>query len=188
MANETRVGAPVTAVGGLRRGPLGTPLPTDASKALDAALKAVGLVGEDGLSESEDRKGDDKRAWSGTIARTVQQEYGLQVTFTLIERTEEALKVVHGDGNVTVQKTGTTELRTILHNSKVLPRCVWVAEIKDENTKIRKVYPIAQVTEVGEVQYSHSELITYEVTLTAYEDEAGQHEYEYEENQVPETV
>lgn len=180
MANETRVGSPVKAVGGLRSADLGSPLPTDAEGVLDAAYKALGLLGEDGLSESEERSVEDERAWGGTIARTVQTEYGLKVTFTFIERTTAVLQEVRGKDNVIVEEvTGGTK-RTMLFNSKTLPRRSYIADIKDGDYKLRKVYPTAQITEVGETQFVHSTLIKYEVTLTAYEDEAGNNEYEYD--------
>lgn len=180
MANETRVGSPVKAVGGLRSGDIGTPLPTDAVSVLDAALKALGLIGEDGLSESEERSTEDERAWGGSIARTVQTEYGLKVTFTFIERTTAVLQEVRGKDNVIEEKVAGGTQRTVLFNSKTLPPRVYVADIKDGDYALRKVYPNAQITEVGETQFVHSTLIKYEVTLTAYEDEHGNNEYEYD--------
>lgn len=180
MANETRVGAPVKAVGGLRRADLGTPLPTDAVSVLDAAFEALGLIGEDGLSESEERNTEDERAWGGTIARTVQTEYGLKVTFTFIERSTAVMKQVRGKDNVIEEQVAGGTQRTMLFNSKTLPRQVIVADIKDGDYVLRKVYPLAQITEVGETQFVHSSLIKYEVTLTAYEDENGNNQYEYD--------
>lgn len=183
MANQIKVGAPLKAAGGLLRGPLGTPLPTDASLLLDEGLKAVGLLGEDGLNEAENRSNEETRVWGGGLGRVLQTEWGLQLSFTMTERTTETLKQVHGPENVS-EKAGATEgttLRTVLRNSKTLPPQVYVAEIKDGPTRIRKVYPQAQVTEVGDVTYSHNSVIQYEVTLACYEDESGQAGYDYDE-------
>lgn len=180
MANQTRIGAP-KASGGLFSGPLGTELPTDATTALGAGLKLTGLVGEDGLSETTERNNEQERAWGGQIARVVQSEYGLTFTFTFIERTDAVLKEVLGEDNVEITSpSGGGTLRTLKFNNEVLPSRVYVADMKDGATSIRKVYPNAQITEVGDVQYVHSALIKYEVTVTAYPDENGNNAYEYE--------
>lgn len=183
MANQIRVGAPLKSTGGLLAGPVNTPLPTDASTALDEALVALGLLGEDGLQETENRSTDEVRVWGGGLGRVLQTEWGIQLTFTFMETSTAVLKEVRGEDNVS-EKPSTTSgktLRTTMRNSKVLPPRVYVAEIKDGNNHIRKVYPQAQITEVGDVTYSHNDTIKYEVTLSCYEDENGNAEYEYEE-------
>lgn len=179
MANQTRVGAPDVS-GGLFSGDLDAVLPTDPTKPFDASLGLTGLVGEDGLSETPERSSDDKRDWSGDVARSVQTEYGLKITLTFIERTTRVLKEVHGQDNVEETEVDGGTLRTIKHNSRVLPRRVFAAKLKDGDVSILKVYPNAQVTEVGETQYTSSELISYEVTITCYKDESGNNGYEYE--------
>lgn len=180
MANETRVGNPATAVGGLRAGPLNTPLPTDATSVLDAALEALGFIGDEGLTESENRGTDEVDAWGGRLARKLQTKWGLEVTFIFLERRTAVLKQVRGAENVIEEAVQGGIQRTVLYNRTELPRQVYVADIKDGKRKIRKVYPQAQITEVGETQWSSKSLVQYEVTLTCYEDDNEQAEYEYE--------
>lgn len=182
VTNNTVIGAP-SSTGGLRVGDTSVALPTGTKAAIDPALKFVGLVSEDGLEESPERSTDDIRAWGGDIARTVQSEYGLKVTFTLISRTEVTLKEVFGQDNVitTVDSDDPgTSLRTIVKNEKQLPFRAWVADIMDGDRRLRLVYPNAQITEIGSTQFVHSDLIKYELTLTCYKDSSGNNGYEYE--------
>lgn len=176
VANNTVIGAPIKAVGGFLSAPLGTALPTTADGELDPAFTALGLIGEDGLSEAETRDNEDIKAWGGSIARVLQTEYGIEVTLTFLERTTEVLKEVRGEENVF--ETG--NIRTVLRNNKTLPQRSYVANIRDGKRSLRLVYPIAQIVSTGDIQYSHSSLISYEVTLRCFEDESGNSAYEYE--------
>lgn len=183
MATQTRVGAPASATGGLYAAPSGTALPTDAATPLDTKFKALSLIGEDGLSETENRSTDEVRAWGGSLARVLQTEYGIQVSFTFLTRDVEVLKRIYGAENVTVDTSaeGKTKI-SVKRNAKPLPRESYIAEIKDgPNHKLRLVYPDAQITEIGDVTYSHNSLIQFEVTLACYEDENGTSGYQYEE-------
>lgn len=176
MANNTLVGAPLSATGGVLVGTAGATLPTSATTAL-TGFKALGLVGEDGLSETADRSTDMVRAWGGSIARTVQTEFGLMYTFTFIETTPDVLRAVHGVANVT-EGTTASEL-AIKINKEQLPHLPYVFEVKDGDNRIRIVIPDGQITNVGDVQYSHNDIIRYEVTVTCYADAAGNEAYKY---------
>lgn len=186
MANAVRVGAPNKSTrntGGLLSGPEGTALPTDATTELDPALVGLGLIGDGGLTETPERTTEQIRDWNGDIVRTVQSEHGLTFSFTIIERTLQALKEVHGQGNVTETVDGITgdTLRVIKYNADELPVRVYVAEMRDRGgVRIRKVYPLGQITEIAEVPHVKNGPIQYECTGTAYPDEDGNNAYEYE--------
>lgn len=170
------IGAPINATGGVAAGPVGTVLPTDATADLDDALIRLGLVGEDGVTITRDRSTEDKRAWGGNIARTVQSEFSETAALTFLESDKaEVLKEVYGADNV----TATGGKIAIKHNELTLEQRVFVFEMKDGNKRRRIVLPNAQITATDDVQYVHSELISYAVTITAYPDEAGNVAYEY---------
>lgn len=170
------IGAPINATGGIAAGPVGTALPTDATTELDKALVRLGLVGEDGVTITRDRSTEDKRAWGGLIARTVQSEFSETATTSFLESDKaEVLKEVYGESNVTIAK----DKITIKHNELTLDNRVFVFEMKDGKKRRRIVLPNAQITGTDDVQYVHSELISYAVTITAYPDEAGNVAYEY---------
>lgn len=159
------------ASGGVLIGPLGTTLPTDAAVALNPALKAVGYIGEDGLSETADRSTDKVKAWGGDTVKVVQTDYSLTYTFTFLETlNSDVLKAVYGASNVTTTaataSTGT--LQAVKVNGDVLPHNVFVFEVKDGNARIRIVVPDGQITSVGEVTYNNSDVLGYQVTVEAF--------------------
>ena len=180
MANDALVGAPLTSTGGVLSAPAGTALPTSAT-ADTTGFTGRGLIGEDGLSETADRSTDQIRAWGGSLARTVQIEYGLSYTFQFITTNKAVLEEVHGVENVTVTPgvdPAYDEL-AIAVNKNELPVKPWVFEVKDGDNRIRIVIPEGQITAVGGITYSHNDIIRYEVTLTCYEDESGNSAYKY---------
>lgn len=177
----TLIGAPALATGGVNSAPLGTTLPTDAAAALPAGIVRLGLIGEDGLSETMDRSTEQVRAWGGSLARVVQTEFGLSYSFVFLDTSQAVLTEIHGEDNVTATTDGTTNIDSlaIALNQNPLPRKVFVFDVKDGDNKIRIVLPNAQITEVGDVSYTHSDVIRYEVTVTAYPDENGNEGYKY---------
>jgi hypothetical protein len=181
------VAAKPKVTGGVLRGALGTALPTDTATAPNVLFKALGYVGEDGLTYAPARTTDKKKAWGGDIVKVVQTEYSETWTFTLIESMNaDVLKTVHGDSNVTTTAaTATTgTLQAVKSNGDVLPNSEWIFEMIDGATKRRVVLPNAQVTEVGEVTFQDGELVAYPVTLEAFEDASGNNSYTYLDNGV----
>lgn len=178
MANDVLVGAPLLATGGVQAGPIGSALPTDASTAL-TGLTALGLIGEDGIAETADRSTEQIRAWGGSLARVVQTEFGLSYTFQFLETNATVLREIHGVDNVTATEEAGRESLAVKVNKNELPRRVYVFEIKDGDNRIRIVLPNAQITSVGDITYTHSDAVRYEVTVTAYADEAGNEAYKY---------
>ena len=73
MANDVLVGAPLLATGGVQAADTTVTLPTDADTSL-TGFTALGLIGEDGLSETADRSTEQIRAWGGSLARVVQSQ------------------------------------------------------------------------------------------------------------------
>lgn len=176
MANNTLVGAPLSATGGVLVGTAGATLPTSATGTL-TGFKALGLIGEDGLSETADRSTEQVRAWGGSLARTLQTEFGLMYTFQFIETTPDVLRAIHGVANVT-EGTTASEL-AIKINKEQLPKLPYVFEVKDGENRIRIVIPQGQITNVGDITYSHNDIIRYEVTISCYADDAGNEGYKY---------
>src|SRR5687768_14335414 len=90
------------ATGGVLVGPVGTAAPTDATTSLNAAFKAAGYVGEDGLTEATDRSTEKIKAWGGDTVKVIQTDFAVTYTFTFLETlNSDVLKTVYGDANVT---------------------------------------------------------------------------------------
>lgn len=178
MANTVAnvvAGKPLS-TGGVLVAPAGTALPTNASTAPNASFKAVGYVGEDGVTEGGERTTEKVKAWGGDIVKVLQTDHSLTYAFTLIESLNvEALKAVYGDANVTTTaptaSTGT--LQTVNVTGEQLGHKAWIIEVKDGIARVRIAIADGQVTEVGEITYSDGSVIGYPVTIEAFPDSAG---------------
>ena len=179
MSTVTNVSVGKPKIGGaIFRAPLGTTLPTDAVTALDNAFVEMGYVSEDGVTNSNSPESDTVRAWGGDVVLTLMEGREDTFQFTLIEaKNVEVLQAVFGEDNV----SGTLATGISIQNTNEdLDDCVWVIDmILRDNTVKRVVIPDGKVSEVGDITYSDSDAIGYEITLSAMPDEDGVLHYEY---------
>lgn len=180
MANNTAnvsTGKPKIA-GAVYRAPLGTTIPTDSVTALDAAFVALGYVSEDGVTNANDSDTTEIKAWGGDTVYTTHEDVTDTFEMTFIEAmNEEVLKAYFGDDNVTgALATGIT----ITANRTDPVNSIWVIDmILNGNATKRIVIPNGAVTGRGEISYVDSEVIGYNVTITAQPDASGNTHYEY---------
>lgn len=184
MANlvQNVVAGKPLATGGILSGPLGTPLPTDASTAPNAAITGVGYISDDGVSESMNRETDKIKAWGGDVVKIVQSEHSVTYQYTMIEAARaEVNREVYGEPNVTATVATTTHGNqlAIKVTAEQLPHRVRVIEIKDGDARVRIVLPDSQITEVGDVTYQDAAIIAYPVTVEAFPDASGVKAYKY---------
>lgn len=184
MANKVSnvAAAKPAATGGVLVAPIGTALPVDEAAAPNVAFKSLGYAGEGGVTRAESRSTDKKKAWGGSIVKSLQTEYGVTYKVILIEHyNPDVQTAIHGAGSVTITaatvSTGTKI--AIAGNSATLPRQSWIFEMFDGPAKTRHVLPNAQITEVGDVVYDSGDLIAYEATIDCFEDATGKSYYEY---------
>ena len=177
MANTAAnvlAGTPL-ATGGILIGSLTATAPTTAVSTL-TGFTAAGYIGEDGITEANERSTDRIRAWGGDTVKVVQTEHNVTYQFTFLETLNaDVLKAVYGEANVTTTaataSTGT--LHEVAVNAATLPHKSYVFEVKDGTAKIRIYVPDGQITEVGEITYSDSEVVGYQVTVEAFADADG---------------
>lgn len=180
MADVTQVTAGKPKVGGhIFRAPVGTTLPTDATTALDNAFVDMGYASEDGLTNANSPESTVIKAWGGTPVLTIQEskEDTFQLVFISAENVE-VQKMVYGNTNV----TGTTFSTgvSVTANAKELEEAAYVIEtIARGNIAHRIVIPRAKPTEIGEIVYSDTDALGYDVTLGCTADAAGNTHYEY---------
>ena len=164
--------------GAIYRAPVGTPLPTDATTALNEAFVNLGYVSEEGVVNSTNMEVENIRAWGGDNVLNVLTSKDDTWAFTLIEAMNlEALKTVYGAENV----TGTLDTGiTIKANAKAQDAYAYVTDMVYNNDCVKRVViPMAQVTEVGDITYADGEAVGYETTLTCTADDEGNTHYEY---------
>lgn len=180
-SNNVLVGAPATATGGILAAPAGTTGPVDPTTALDAAFVALGLVGEDGVTQTTERNIERIRAWGGDVVRTVTTEHGVTFTFQFLETDSTVMAEVYGADNVdlTAATTSSGSITAVTLKASTLPIKAYVFEMKDGDGRIRISLPAGQITEVGDVTYVHSDAVRYEVTIEALPDVDGVKAYIY---------
>lgn len=158
--------------GAIYSAPKGTTLPTDAKTALDPAFKPLGYISEDGLTNSNSPKSDGIKAWGGDTVATVQTEKENTYSYTLIESLNiNVLKEAYGDDNV----TGTLETGiTVKANSKELLEHPVVIDMTLRNGVYQRiVIEFGKVSEIGDISYTDSDAVGYEITLTALPNTKG---------------
>ena len=129
-----------------------------------------GFISEDGVTESNESDTERIRAWGGDTVRVVQTDHTVTYSFTFLESKNAAvLKAVYGEDNVDTSNG----LVTVNVNSDVLPHRSWAFEMKDGDSRIRVFVPDGQITTRGEITYTHTGAIQYEVTVEAFPDADG---------------
>lgn len=174
-------GAPVDATGGVLSAPIGTEAPTSAIDELIEFIK-TGFVGEDGVTKTIDASDEKIRAWGGDTVKIVRTEHSVSYTFTFLESANATvLKLIHGEDNVIVTPAsasagGQVEVR---ERGKLIEPMAFVFDMKDGKARIREYVPNGQMSHTGDVQFVHSAVISYSITIEAFPDEDGVKAYSF---------
>ncbi|MGW6754528.1 phage tail tube protein [Streptomyces sp. NPDC055006] len=146
--------------------PIATALPVDLDAAMSTvpAWKAVGLLSEDGASESRDEDSNDFYAWGGKLIRTKRSKHKRSIAVTCLEDNLEVFGLVN-PGSTAVTATGINTRTVKIPKSD---KRSFVLEMFDGDITRRRHIPMGEVTEVGEVKLSESDLTAFELTITIY--------------------
>ena len=176
-ANKVSFGKPKS-TGAVFVAPAGTPVPTNAHVALNAAFEGLGYVSEDGLVNSVEADTENVNAWGGDLVLVGQTAFTEMFTVNLIETNAEALKLYYGAANVVVEANGSI---TVSQTSEMLPNVVIVFELVMTGGRIKRiVIANGQIADrSGEITYVDGEAITYPAVFVAYPDANGETHVEY---------
>lgn len=170
--------------GGIYRAAKTATAPNSADSSLDnAVFTCLGYVSEDGLKNSIERDTETKKAWGGDTVLIIQNDFTDSFQFSLLEvLNKDVIGTVHGESNVT--GTDLASGISVKVNSQEPTEYMWVFDmIMNDGVLNRLVIPCARVQEVGEITYSSSDLVAYDVTITAIPDSSGNTHYEYKKTQ-----
>lgn len=183
IASVQQIAAPSPRVtGGILNAPLGTPLPTTALGAPDAAFNTLGRVSVDGVDRTEDRSNTDINDWGGNLIAVLQDKFGITLKFKLLQvMNADVQKAAHGTDNVTVTPATTssgTEIKAKI-NAALLDSGSWIIDGFYMKMSMRLVVPYGRVTMVGPMKWVHRELVMYDLTLKPFPDDTNNHAYQY---------
>lgn len=186
MTTTVIAGTPNPA-GGMYYGPLATALPTDSTTALGVGFVNLGIVSSAGLAASKSRDTTNVTDWLGNIVLVLQTAYTETYQVTLIEALKaDVMKLVAGDSNVTATPaaSGSGNQLAVTNDGSQLPRKAFVFDLLHRSSGATKriAIPEGQVTAVGDVTYSASDAVGYQVTITAFKDSSGNFSYEYSDD------
>lgn len=182
-AGNTTAAAPVI-TGGILVALKGTALPTDATTALNAAFKALGYVGRDGLTPAGSAPSfEQARAWGGDLIDSLITEKGTtEFTFDLLEvMNPDVAKTVFGDSNVTVTPaTASAGTKVaILDKQHVIPRMAVAFDMKYGSKAIRIIGGNVQLVKEEEGAYTDTALSYYRMRAQFFPDSTGVTSYRY---------
>ena len=179
MTTATNVSAGKPKVGGaIYTAPVGTPLPTSATEALNSSFQSLGYVSEDGLTNGTSLDVTKIKAWGGDTVLVIQASKEDTFKYVLIEvKNKTVLGYVYGEDNV----TGTLESGLVVkvNNNDVPERSLVIDMLLRDNTAKRIVIPSCKISEVGDIVYSDGEAVGYDTTVDCTPDTNGNTHYEY---------
>lgn len=142
--------------------PVGTAVPTAITDSLDAAFVDLGYISDDGVKVTPSIDVKEITAWQNedVVRRTIQRTHELK--FTCIETNLEVLKLAYASAATSVG--GGTSFNAGSADGK---RAV-VIDALDGTAMVRHVAAVAQLTDIGDMQYKNGEPVGYELTLAVY--------------------
>lgn len=179
MTTAANVSAGKPKIGGaIYTAPVGTPLPTDTTTALDSAFKSLGYVSDEGLTNGTELEVEKIKAWGGDTVLVIQKSKEDTFKYTLIEaKNKDVLGYVYGESNVTGDID--TGLTIKVNNADVPERSIVIDMILRSNTAKRIVIPSCKISEVEDIVYSDEDPIGYGTTVDCTPDAEGNTHYEY---------
>ena len=150
--------------------PAGTALPEYPGATLDAAWQEIGAVSEDGISYGMNHSFDTLRNWAKQIERLIAADGDATVKAPFIDTTEDTLKTLFGEDNVTV--TAATQTHGKLISVDIGPDTMTDAEaflflMKDGDDMIMIGTTRGFITEVGDIDFKPNDAITWDATISS---------------------
>lgn len=150
-------------------GPTSTTAPTNVATALNAGFRPLGLLSEDGMTESRDDDVTDHWAWGGILVRTTRSKHKRTFVVTALEDNDVVFDLANPGSDTAT--TGGVTTRTV-YVPDPNPQS-FVFHLTDGSNSKRIYVPRGEVSAVGEKTYSDADMAMTELTITVYPDENG---------------
>lgn len=144
--------------------PLTSTIPDDVTTEWDAAWEALGLLSDDGGTESRDEDTSDHYAWGGVLVRRTRSKHTRTITITALEENDTVFGLV--EPGSTANAAGGITTRYIKPPTPNIR--MFGLELVDGDVVKRRIIPRGEVTAVGDVSLSDSDMTAYELTITCY--------------------
>jgi hypothetical protein len=148
---------------------LGTTAPTDVTTAWSGSWSALGLLSEDGMTETRDMTVTDYFAWGGGMIRTTRSKFKRTLKIKALEDNATVWGLVNPGSTKSASGGVTTRSVKIQQPDK---RAFGI-ETKDGSITRRIVVPQGEIIEVGPVTSADSSIAMYELPIHVYADAAG---------------
>jgi hypothetical protein len=148
--------------------PVGTTAPTNIAGGW-TNYDALGLLSEDGLTESRANSTQDHYAWGGILIRTTRSQHKRTFTVTALEDNPIVRELV--DPGITSTTAGDITTRTVKVPTSN-PKAFGI-ETRDGDITRRIVIPRGEVIEVGDVSSEEAAMQMFELTINVYPDADG---------------
>lgn len=170
----------VAPFGNVYVGPIGTTLPTTATMSLNASLKAVGYVTEDGVELSPNVDLNDIMMWQSTApVKTVLDTVGFEIKFEMGQVDIVTWELFFF--NETFSNNFGQSKMTISTSPSSQEKCLVVEWLDDNDDQTRLVIPRASLADRDSITLKRSEAIVTGITFKAL-DNSGVLAYVYSEN------
>jgi hypothetical protein len=146
--------------------PIGTPLPTTPTGALNAAFIGLGFITEDGATLTVTPEVSDYMAWqSRTPVRREKVSQEVQVAVALMQWNEQTVPAAFGGG--TVSGAAGSYRYDLPKDDAALDERAVVLEANDGPTHMRWVFPRGNVTDAVEAQFQRGNPASLPITFKA---------------------
>lgn len=156
----------------------GTALPVTPNESLASAFKDLGYVTQDGVTNSTNIESTTIKEWGGKTVLTIQTSKDDKFKTKLLEsKNVDALKEVFGQNNVSVAGNG---LISIVANADEQDYRSYVIDMcLSDGGLHRIVLPKAKVSSIGDITYTASNAVNFDLTFDTAPDGSGNTHYEY---------
>lgn len=156
------------ATGMFYHAPAGTALPTDPTSTLASAWTHVGDVTDAGITLAFNKSTTNLKNWANVIKRVIMTDHSETIQAPIMDTTEETLKTVLGDDNVS-SSGGVITANLSAGDLPDEEAFLWVMKDGDDMLMIGCKY--GQVTAVDNIGFAPGGAITWTPTITAMGDD-----------------